>query len=289
MTAGRSFASPSVELPFLGPLAGWRAAMCQTSRTHLIVSLVAFLGIVQFLVAVAIAIQHYPADFGRGYSIFDNYLSDLGRSRTFWGQDNSVSAALFNRSAVILGASLLPFFVILPTTIGALRKAVWVSGILSALGLIGIGLTPYDLHFTAHMTALGLWIGPMVVLVVCHLIASGLDDEISLARKACALALVLALVTYALLGTQREGIIVQKLTVGVAMLWFLMIGVRVGGTVVRIVSTRNPAIEQQARRYMETLRYGHRRRNAKPAGRIGGGQNRGVVTKQQDRDGAAES
>ncbi len=265
--------------------------MYQTSRTHLIVSLVAFCGLVQFLVAVAIAIRYYPGDFGRSYSIFDNYLSDLGRSRTFFGQDNFVSAALFNGSAVILGASLLPFFLILPTTIGTLRKAVWVSGILSALGLIGIGLTPYDLHFTAHMTALGLWIGPMFVLVVCHLIASGLDDNISFARKACAWALVLALVTYALLGTDREGIgiLVQKVTVGVAMLWFLMIGGRVGGAVVRIVSTRNPAIEQQARRYMETLCYGHRRRNAKPAGRVGGGKNSPVGTERQKRDGTTES
>jgi hypothetical membrane protein len=237
------------------------------SRTHLIVSVIAFLGIVQFLGGVTMAIHRYPVFIGTiGYSVSDNFLSDLGCSRTPWGQDNSASAAFFNRSAMILGATLLPFFSILPTTIGRLRKVVWISGTLSALGLIGIGLTPYDLHFTAHNVALGLWIGPMFVLLVGHLIASGLDEQTSFARTACTIALLCAILAYALGGTRTEVVVMQKLTVAVAIVWFSMIGVSVAGTVVQIVSTRRQMIERQAEEYMETLQRGHLRQSGKPTG-----------------------
>ena len=240
--------------------------MYRFSRTHLLVSVVAFIGIVQFLVAVPMAIHRYPAGIlGKGYSMSDNFLSDLGCSRTFfWQEDNSASAAIFNRSAIILGASLLPFFSILPTTIGRLRKLVWISGILSALGLIGIGLTPYDLHFTAHNTALALWIGPMFVLLAGHLIACGLDEQTSSARTACTLALLCAILAYALAGTRTEVVVMQKLTVAVAIVWFSVIGASVGGTMVRIISAsaRRQMIERQAEEYMETLQHGHLRQAA---------------------------
>jgi hypothetical membrane protein len=241
--------------------------MNRISRTHLIVSVVAFLGIVQFLGAVTMAIHRYPIDpTGRGYSVFDNFLSDLGCSRTPWGRDNSASAAVFNGSAMVLGATLLPFFSILPTTIGTLRKLVWISGTLSALGLIGIGLTPYDRHFAAHSAALGLWIGPMFVLLVAHLIASALDQETSFARTAWTLALLCAIPAYALAGTHSAYVVMQKLTAGVAIVWFSMIGVSVGGTTVRFVSARRQLIERQAEKYMETLQHGHRRQSGKPTG-----------------------
>jgi hypothetical membrane protein len=238
--------------------------MNRISRTHLIVSVVAFLGIVQFLGAVTIAVHRYPVGpSGKGYSVFDNFLSDLGCSRTQSGEDNSASAPVFNGSAMILGATLLPFFSFLPTTIGTLRKLVWISGNLSALGLIGIGLTPYDRHFTAHNVALGLWIGPMFVLLVGHLIASVLDEQISFARTAWTLVLMFAIVAYALAGTHTEYVVMQKLTAGVAIVWFSMVAISVGGTMVRIVSARRQLIERQAESYMETLQHGHRRKNGK--------------------------
>jgi hypothetical membrane protein len=234
--------------------------MYVASRRHLIVSLVAFLGIAQFLVAVTMAIRRYPDMFG-GYSISNNFLSDLGCSQTWWGGDNSASAAIFNRSAVILGVSLLPFFWILPTTIGRLRKLVWLSGTLSASGLIGIGLTPYDLYFAAHNTALVLWIGPMFVLLVVHLIALGMDQQVSPFKTAATLALLCAILMYALGGTHSQYVIMQKLTVGVAIIWFCMIGTSVAGTVVQVVSSRRRIVEQQAEQYIETLQHGYRRKD----------------------------
>ncbi len=180
--------------------------------------------------------------------------------------DNSASATVFNGSVIILGAALLPFFSILPTTIGRLRKLVWISGTLSALGLIGIGLTPYDRHFAAHYVALGLWIGPLFVLLAGHLIASVEDGQTSFARSALTLALLCAISIYALAGTHSGYVVMQKLTAAVAIVWFSMIGISLGGTMVHIVSGRRRMTERQAERYMKTLKHGYRRQDGKPAG-----------------------
>jgi hypothetical protein len=234
--------------------------MYRFSRLHLLVSVTALLGIAQFLVGVAMAVRCYPPGIQKqGYSVCDNFLSDLGCSQTRWREDNSVSATIFNRSAIILGVSLIPFFAVLPTTVIAFRKLIWFSGVLSALGLIGIGLTPYDLYFAAHMTTLGVWLVSMFVLFAGHLIASSRNEPPSFAQTACTVLLLLAILAYALAGTRTECVILQKLTVSVAILWFFMIGRSVAGAMIRIASSRFHLAERQAERYMETIRYGHRR------------------------------
>ena len=118
--------------------------------------------IAQFLYAVPQAMSVYPG----GYSITHNFLSDLGCAFTSSQSDNSASASIFNRSIIVLGFSLIPFFIVLPTELGKSRWVIRYSGVLSAMGLIGIGSTPYDQYFVEHFVALGLWIVPMLFVVV---------------------------------------------------------------------------------------------------------------------------
>jgi hypothetical membrane protein len=123
----------------------------QVNRAIVFCGIVALGGIGQFVYSTVVAIEHYGCD----YSITSNFLSDLGRTKTVGGGTNTVSAAIFNRGAILLGVSLLPFFGIRPSVVEKYRKTMRSSGILSSAGLIGIGLTPYDQYYVAHNMALG--------------------------------------------------------------------------------------------------------------------------------------
>jgi hypothetical membrane protein len=231
---------------------------------RLIVCFAACLGIAQFVVAVAIAIRHYPGETdgaADGYSMAGNFLSDLGRSRTSSGRDNSVSAAFFNNSVIVLGITLLPFFAVLPTTLPDLRKVVWVSGSLAAIGLIGIGLTPYDLYFVAHNVCLGLWLGPMLILLVGYLVASFGSGRAGWVLGACTLGLVYAILAYASAASHGGQVVMQKVTVVVSFVWFAMIAANVAFTTVQVVTTsrRRQIIEWEAEEYMKALHRGLRK------------------------------
>jgi hypothetical membrane protein len=234
--------------------------MYRISRTHFFASMAAFLGLVQFVVALSFAIHFYPG----GYSIFDNFISDLGCLRTLAGQNNLASAEIFNLSVIILGAALIPFFWVLPTTISKLRKTIRLSGTLSALGLIGIGMTPYDKFFVAHHLALGLWIMPMFILLIAHLIASVADEQASAIRTAMTLLLLAAIFLYISAGTRSGYVVMQKLTAAVAIVWFSLVGKNLGVTVVQLVSPRRQMMEQEAERYTEILKRGQCLKTGKP-------------------------
>ena len=135
-------------------------------RTNLLFGLVACLGIGQFLAATCAATASYPSAAGgavSGYELSSHFLSDLGCTKTPDGLPNSNSASLFNRSVIGLGIALIPFLCVLASHCG---RAAWLAGAcgcVSSAGLVGIGLTPYDIYFTAHHVALGLWLVPMLV------------------------------------------------------------------------------------------------------------------------------
>ena len=152
--------------------------MSSFSRLHLLVSLVACAGILQFLASLFLAVNLYAGGTGdqpelKGYSWTGNFLSDLGRTRAWSGSDNASSARMFNRSVLLLGSSLLPFFAVLPSVLERNRAAIWLAGTLSACGLVGIGLTPYDRHFVAHHIALGVWVARCCILVLAYLVCRG--------------------------------------------------------------------------------------------------------------------
>ena len=240
--------------------------MHRINRTYLVLSLVASLGIVQFLFAVAIAIKYYPggnsaSPYGSGYSLLNNFLSDLGRTKTWSGADNSISALVFNLSVILLGASLLPFFAVLPSTVRKGGAIVWISGMLSAIGLIGIGLTPYDRYFVAHHVALGLWIGPMLILSLAYLGASLWEGDASLGLFGWTIALAGAVLAYGLAGTHSGYVAMQKVTAALSIVWFVLIGLRVGTTTIQHISSRRELVERQARQYIARLERGYRRRS----------------------------
>jgi hypothetical protein len=85
--------------------------MYRISRLHLAISLIACFGIAQFVCSVALAIKRYPGDAaaaggGGGYAMWGSFLSDLGKSKTASGVDNTASATIsvsVERAAVARG------------------------------------------------------------------------------------------------------------------------------------------------------------------------------------------
>jgi hypothetical membrane protein len=246
--------------------------MTQVHLPRLIICLVACLGIAQFLGAVGIAIRCYPGDASgpdRGYSMAGNFLSDLGRSHTDSGMENAVSAAIFNASVILLGVTLLPFFAILSDTLQGLRNVVWIAGTLASVGLIGIGLTPYDRYFVAHNVCLGLWIGSMLILLIGYLIAAQWSGRAGCALGACTLLLIYAILAYATAGTHAGYVVMQKVTVAVSIGWFSLIGANVALTTVQVVATsrRKQVVEWEAEEYMKAIQRVYRQKQGDPVRR----------------------
>lgn len=223
----------------------------------MIVSLAALVGLAQFLVAVTYAITYYPG----GYSFFSDFLSDLGRNAT--DRASPGVSRLFNRSIVLLGLSLLPFFALVPSTVDSGGRTSWVFGIggaISAVGLIGIGLTPYDVYTTAHNVALALWLGPMFVLAILYLTLAFGSDNASPGLIACTASLILAVLVYGVAGFHSAYVTMQKVTVLLSIIWFIVLASRVMLTSVTQISTRRQQIEHLADLYVKRLERGNWRK-----------------------------
>ncbi len=234
-----------------------RIAMTRERRFRWIVSLVAMVGVLQFLVAVGFAIAYYPG----GYSFFGDFLSDLGGSST--GKANPGVARLFNGSIVVLGISLVPFFALVPSTVDSAGRSSWVfgaGGAVSSMGLVGIGLTPYDVYTMAHNTALAMWLGPMFVLAVLYLELALDSRNASAGLIACTAGLILAVVFYGLIGFHLGHVAMQKVTVVLSIVWFVVLAFRVMLTNITQISTRRQQIERLANLYVKRLEQGNWRR-----------------------------
>jgi len=94
------------------------------------------------------------------YSLSHNFLSGLGGLETSSGEINTASSILFNGSLVLVGATLVLFYMrfkdIFKAT-GDSEKSIKLSCLTQPVGLVagvlfaGVGFVPYDLHFGAHV------------------------------------------------------------------------------------------------------------------------------------------
>lgn len=224
-------------------------------RRNVLFGLIACGGIVQFVVAANWAIQNYPG----GYRFAEHFLSDLGRNRTIHGVENADCAYVFSRSIVAMGISLMPFFSVMAETFPCGRAWLRYSGVLSATGLVAIGLTPYDDYFLWHHVALALWIGPMLVMVVAFFLLARSEDAGSVWLSVGSIGVAIGSLGYILAGDHVGHVVLQKLLICVTIVWFLAMVFTVSLETVFPTSQRRDVAEAQARRYLQRIRRGHRR------------------------------
>lgn len=114
-----------------------------------------------FIVINILAIFYYPGgtyiDHNTdGYSVSQNFLSDLGRTISFSNEINFISSQLFNMSLIMAGTIFIYFYFnlrkifisnnqIILALIGSL------FGILGGICLIGVGLTPSNIYLDMHI------------------------------------------------------------------------------------------------------------------------------------------
>jgi len=128
----------------LDDLKSWKRLSC----------IIAILGGLQFIIITIIAAIFFYPD---GYSFTEDYISYLGTTvniRT--GSNNLISSVLFTVTCVLVGAFLIPFWIVMTTVFNDNIITKIFSYIGSLLGLIsspllmGVGIFPGNTHLIEH-------------------------------------------------------------------------------------------------------------------------------------------
>ena len=114
-----------------------------------------------FVVLNIIAMLSYPGgtyldNTTVGYSFTRNFLSDLGRTLSYPGEVNFLSAQLFNMTLILAGVVFANFYLHVRKIFTADNQRTLALigsffGILGGLSLAGVGLTPADLYLNLHI------------------------------------------------------------------------------------------------------------------------------------------
>jgi hypothetical membrane protein len=136
---------------------------------------------IQFLVLVTAAMAFYAGgnyyDTGAaGYGFTENFLSDLGMTRAWSGQPNTLSAVLFSIALATVGVAFILFSWTWRRFAFARRRAWFAGSASTALGtasgvaFVGIACTPFDVALDWHnvfvLVAFGTLAGYVVALAV---------------------------------------------------------------------------------------------------------------------------
>jgi len=114
-----------------------------------------------FIILTSIAMLFYPGgtkvdSSTRGYNLFMNFFSDLGRTVSHSGSDNTISFVLFVIALTLSGFSFLVFFNFLPNFLPQTSLSefygnkIRISGIIAGLAIIAIAFTPANLIQLFH-------------------------------------------------------------------------------------------------------------------------------------------
>jgi hypothetical protein len=173
-----------------------------------------------------------------GYSVLENFFSDLGMVHTYRGEPKALSLVLFASALVLIGIAFVLFFAVMPSYFVKTRlertasRIGSIAGVLAGVSCIGIAATPWDFYLNAHMIfAFGLSLS-FLLAVVCYSIAilkNGRYPNAYAGVFAVYLVILAAYVCLMFLGpdvSTREGAVImaagQKIAIYSGMLcWFV--------------------------------------------------------------------
>jgi hypothetical membrane protein len=209
---------------------------------------ISFFGATQFLICCIIAIIIYPGGTIKdpesdGYSLSQNYLSDLGREVSLSRQSHDTGSTIFNGSLILLGICSLPFFVFMPTH--AYDKVGWLSvagviGTGSALALIVMGCTPCDISPITHFLALLTWITCVFFSASIHALCMLTSKEggVSMALSLVSVAVAMLAIAYSYHATETaaavlfnreipmKSMLLQKLLMIMVLIWLFAVSAK---------------------------------------------------------------
>jgi len=198
---------------------------------------VTVVGQLQFVVVSLLAIPLYeggtffdPAT--EGYRFWENFLSDLGMTKTHSGVDNARAALLFNVSLVVQGLSQIPLYLSWNRSAGSARglvRASVVLGVLSALGVVGVGFTPFDTLPDEHVAAVALWLFafvPALALRCVLAVRSGRGASLGTLLTALLAVTCAVQIVQGLSGQSPAMVATQKFLVYFMIGWFVCSSLR---------------------------------------------------------------
>ena len=121
-----------------------------------------------------IAHLHFKSEM---YSLTHNFLSGLGSMETSSGEPNTASSILFNGSLVLVGTTLVLFYIRFKdffTALGDSEMSIKLARISQPVGLVagvlfaGVGFVPHDLHFDAHVFFANYAFLVLFILCILH-------------------------------------------------------------------------------------------------------------------------
>ena len=201
---------------------------------------ISFFGATQFLVCCLVAIFMYPGGTivdkkTNGYSLSENYVSDLGREVSLSRESNRSGSRIFNGSLVLFGICTLPFFFFMPTH--AYDKVGWLTtagicGAIACLALMIMGTNPCDTSPVTHAGAAFTWMVFTFLAASLHGICMLTSKEgISMGMSLVSVAVAMFAAAYFYHGTetaaailfQREvplkSVLLQKLVGISSLIW----------------------------------------------------------------------
>ncbi|TFG13411.1 MAG: hypothetical protein EU535_04980 [Promethearchaeota archaeon] len=172
----------------------------------------------QFILLTFIAMFFYPD----GYSFTGDYFSYLGTTVNLkTGSPNTISRILFFTACVIVGASLIPFWLVISTvfTETNLLKYIGISGsitgIISSICLMGVGIFAEDTHYVIHTSLAKMFFSFIIIAILIYsfaiLLNSAYHNIYSLIGIAFSISVILML--YIFRNSMLMNIIMQKVIV----------------------------------------------------------------------------
>lgn len=122
----------------------------------------------QFAILTGVAMQLYP-----GYRFREHFFSDLGATRTWFGEPNHVVVVLFGIAVVTLGAGMIVFaaawrdYAFARGRAAAVGRASQICGTLSGLAFIGVAFAPMNLVLDLHNALVVLAFGLLLAFAAC--------------------------------------------------------------------------------------------------------------------------
>jgi len=123
--------------------------------------------------------------YAEGYSFLYNYLSDLGRVRTYLLESNHVSRYLFGASLIVVGVALTIFYIFIIEYFWEKKSTKWISIIASIIGIFSanvvtwIGIIPYDLQTDTHHILVYLSMGCSLLPLILYSAAIFITRKLS--------------------------------------------------------------------------------------------------------------
>jgi len=137
----------------------------------IIACIITLAGGFQFILLTFIAMFLYPD----GYSFTGDYFSNLGTTiNVKTGSPNIIPRILFLTACVVVGASLIPFWMVISTffTEKKLLKYISISGsvigIISSICLMSVGIFAEDTHYFLHSSSAKLFFSFVIIAILIY-------------------------------------------------------------------------------------------------------------------------